>query len=390
MILKNLQRKILYVFFFSINFEMWDPFNTEGFFSISKLVGIFYLILLLPRLNVFLNLQGIKKFLYPIFIFFSIYTIVSVINVNHISSTFLDFSLFLNIVLFWLLMNHERNDPKILEKGMFYYALGSIALSVLFKLGIGLDYMDERVTIFGDNQNVIGMRMSMSIIILFLILIQNTLEFSKLRFLLIIPIPIMFLLMIETGSRVSIISLAISFLIGIFLMKAKTISLKFLFLFFALLLGLYTLDYIIQSELIMMRLSRSFEDGDLSNRDMIWNTIVPIFQENFVFGIGKTGYEEFIILKYGAIKSPHNVIIEILSYTGVVGLFFYLVFLIRLLKKSIQFFFETGHLLQLLLFIPILGLLVSAQLLSVKIGWIVFAYIGSKMFNWLGTDSNKQ
>jgi O-antigen ligase len=83
----------------------------------------------------------------------------------------------------------------------------------------------------------------------------------------------------------------------------------------------------------------------------------------------------------GAFYSPHNVILEVLSYTGITGLFFYVLFLYRIFKISLKKYKKDGSLLQLLLLIPILGLLLSGQLLAVKIGYVIFAFCVSRKFS---------
>ena len=36
---------VIFVFFFSLNFEIWDPLHTNGSFSVAKLFGIIYFLL---------------------------------------------------------------------------------------------------------------------------------------------------------------------------------------------------------------------------------------------------------------------------------------------------------------------------------------------------------
>lgn len=60
---------------------------------------------------------------------------------------------------------------------------------------------------FGDNQNIIGLRMTISITILAFSVLQNTLQLNKFRYLLLTPIPVMLELLAVTASRVALISL---------------------------------------------------------------------------------------------------------------------------------------------------------------------------------------
>ncbi|KOH43267.1 hypothetical protein NC99_39350 [Sunxiuqinia dokdonensis] len=132
---------------------------------------------------------------------------------------------------------------------------------------------------------------------------------------------------------------------------------------------------VLKSEMITERLLQSLTDGDLSERDEVWRRVLPIWNENPIWGVGTTGYEYLTSYNIGRTVSPHNVILEILCLSGVVGLFFYLVFLFRIFRIGWKTFTQNGSLQSLLLLIPVGGLLLSAQLLQVKIGWVIFAYI---------------
>ncbi len=136
--LSKAQRIALYLFFFSINFEMWDPFNTNDMFSIAKLTAILYFITIAPHIFQFIRTDSLKTILYPVWNFFGLLTIMSIINSNELFSGFLNPSIFLNIILFWFLINHERVDYLIIEKGMFCFALGSIRMVGLFFAGVGV------------------------------------------------------------------------------------------------------------------------------------------------------------------------------------------------------------------------------------------------------------
>lgn len=373
--LSKLQNIALYLFFFSINFEVWDPFNTGGFFSISKLTGIIYFITVLPDIKQFMNTKYIKPVLNPVWIFFVLLTVISFININHISSSFFDFSIFQNIVLLWLLINHERKVPGVLTRGLFGFSLGSIALSLLYNFGIGIEYsLDGRVSIFGDNENSIGMRMSISIIILLITIVQNPYQLKRIRFLLILALPLMLKLMAESGSRVAFISFVMMFVFGTLLYKSKKMWYKLIVFVLGSVLFVYMIQYLLSNEVILRRLLQTTEEGNLAGRDVIWQKILPLIVDNPLFGVGKTGYAAYSKQVFNQLSSPHNVIIEILSYTGIVGLFSYLMFAFRSFKLSWKAYKIKKNILSLLLFIPVSGFILSGQILVNKIGWVIFAY----------------
>jgi O-antigen ligase len=138
---------------------------------------------------------------------------------------------------------------------------------------------------------------------------------------------------------------------------------------------IFILAVFIRQEEITQRLIRTIQEGDLAERDIVWSSVLPVWLDNPIFGIGTTGYEYFTYSTAGRYISPHNVILEVLCLTGIVGLIFYLIFLIRIIGISYQTYIHNKLLLPVLLLVPVFGLLMSAQLLDVKIGWVIFAYI---------------
>lgn len=372
--MKILRTLALFAFFFSINFEVWDPLNTGGSFSVSKLTGYIYLLMMIPLLIRNRTSDKIIKLIKPILLLFLLLCIISIVNISSTSQGFFDFSIFQNIVLFWILLNHEEQDNQVLEKGMLSFALGSVVLAILYYAGIGIDYTNDRLTLFNDNQNNVGMRMSISVIILLMVVLQNIFKVGKLRYLLLTPIPVMLTLMAQTGSRVAFISFVTAFIAGVVLYNTKKMEAKFFVLVLGTLLLVVIWQFIMQSELLSTRIMLSITEMDISERDVIWKKILPLIKSNPVFGVGKTGYEDFSQRIFGQFTSPHNVIIEVLCLTGFTGLFLYLLFLYRVFNQSYKSYRSEKRLLPLLLTLPILGMMLSGQLLFVKIGWVIFAY----------------
>ncbi|MEO5990756.1 MAG: O-antigen polymerase [Ferruginibacter sp.] len=286
--LKTLQRFTLYIFLFSINFEVWDPFNTGGNFSVSKLTGFLYFASVIPQLGSFLKIKKINSFLIPIWIFFIILTIVSFIHINSSSSQFFNFSIFQNIILLILLVNHARKDYGILQKAMMSFALGSVVVAFFFYFGIGVSMNGGRITLFGDNENTVGIRMCISIVFVSFFIIQNSHKSGTLRILLFISIPIMLSLLVATGSRVAVISFSLCFIIGLILIKTRKVHTKLLIFLVGLFLGIYLYEYILSSSVIAQRLLSSAEGRNLAGRDIIWKKLIPLIENNPVFGVGNT------------------------------------------------------------------------------------------------------
>jgi O-antigen ligase len=261
---------------------------------------------------------------------------------------------------------------------MLGFATGSVTLSVLYSFGIGVGYdEDGRVSIFGTNQNEVGILMSISAIYIILMLLQNRGSFGKFRFLYLAGLPFVLSLMLATGSRTAFIALLMAFIAIIALYKTQSgwVKTALVLAGIAGLVGLW--QYLMNSELVAQRLLETLEDGDLSERDTIWKAVLPVWLSSPFFGVGNTGYEFFCSWYYGRIMSPHNVLIEILILSGMTGLSIYLYFFYRVFRISWKTYRTLGYLVPMLLLLPVTGMLLSGQLLYIKSGWIIFAYITS-------------
>jgi O-antigen ligase len=297
-------------------------------------------------------------------------------------NNFFDLTIFQNSILFWILLNHEEIEKQILEKGMLSFAFGAILLAVLFYAGIGISYSaDGRISIFGDNQNNIGVRICISLIILLLTVFQNNLNIGKYRFLLLLPIPLMVHLMALSASRVAIVSFLLSFIAGAFLLRSATPLRKVAIIGVSIIIFAIVIKTLLNTEVLRLRILQSIQERDLSGRELIWQKIMPLIKEHPIFGMGRVGYNYFVENTFGEIKSPHNVFLEILCYTGIVGLAIYFWFLVQLIKIAFKTYTARMGIMPLILLIPVFGVLMSGQILSVKIGWIIFAYIAGHSIN---------
>jgi O-antigen ligase len=129
------------------------------------------------------------------------------------------------------------------------------------------------------------------------------------------------------------------------------------------------------------RITKTLEQQDLGGRKEIWEEILPLIDENAVFGVGLSGYEKHSIVTFGKISSPHNVILEILAYCGILGLLLFFVFFLKVVIISFKYYLINRNFLSLMLLIPVMGLFLSAQALDVKVVWVILAFASSKVFH---------
>lgn len=353
-------------------------------FSISKLTGFLYLVSLIPKAKYFLKIPKPLKFSIRILIFFYLVLVtVNFLNINNYSTDILQFPILLNIILLILLLNHEKLSPGVLEKGFISFFIGTLVTVVCFFLAIGTEINAEgRVSIFGDNENIIGIRTVISILILTHVIFNYKNKIPKLLFLL---LPLLYLplvvLMITTGSRLAFISLFFSLAL-IFLIYQKGSFLNKLFVIaFGSIVLLFIYNVALESEVLGARLLKTAESGNLAGRDEIWLSILPLIEGNLIFGVGRTGYVKYITSVYGYLRSPHNVIIEVLSYSGIIGLFLYFSFIFQAIFNSFRYYSITKNIIPIVFFVPIFGIILSAQILYLKLAYVIFAFgISRKLY----------
>lgn len=385
---KKLQNYALYLYFFFVNFQELSFFGVNNF-SIPKFTILIYLVTIMIQHKDYIKISYIKNIIGTILAFFGLLTIISLLNINDLSARFFNFGLFQNIILFWILINHGRKDIRAMEKAMLMLALGSIVLALIYNAGIGVLIDDNgRKSLFGDNSNILSIRMVISTLIIFLIVAQNRLQIGLYRFLFLIPVISMVQLMADTGSRKGFVSFSLAIIVGIFFYKAKNNWNKIAVIIVGTFSFAYFLRFILNSEVIMLRILKTAEsenvDEVLGGRGEIWNNLITVIQNNFIFGIGETGY--FALF---GLASPHNVFIEVLIYSGIIGLLLYLIFILRISYCAYKCAKIKGIILPALLMSPIFSLLISGQILTMKLGWIVMAYVVSVYLNEFSVSLHK-
>tara|TARA_B110001450_G_C17664748_1_gene499011 strand:- start:1287 stop:2474 length:1188 start_codon:yes stop_codon:yes gene_type:complete len=374
-----IQNLALYFYFFSINIESFDPLNLGGGFSMAKLAGICYLLSVLPSYKIVFNFNKIWYFIWPIIGFIAWMTLISLININSYSSRFIDFAVILNIVIFIAIINHARKDTSSLEKALLAFAIGSFVTASLMYFGIGAEEDSSgRKTFFKADLNELGVKLATGFTIAVVMIYQDILNLGKKRFYLLFLLPVILGAVLNTGSRTAIALPFLSMIIFCLLLLLKS-DRKFIFFILAsiifpiVLLGGVALA--LQSEVLASRMSTGSATGSTAMRIFLWVGYADIISENYIFGYGMSGADLAVYKYFGLLESPHNVILEILTYSGVVGLVLYSIFLARVFFSTIKTFLRSTHFMPALLLPSIIAFTLMLQGLSEKACWLVLAYI---------------
>ena len=318
--------------------------------------------------------KTIKTYFFSIksLLFFFIYlTAISFINRGGSSISFIYFPLLLNILIMLITLSIVKSYPTVLFNSLIAFSIGTFLTSVLFVLNIGVNLsIDGRFTIFNLNENMLGLNAAFAIFTF----IQYTFSYKPvsrgMKYIMMIIILFLFLLLVKTGSRGAFISFVFGIIFFLFTQKDSSIFKKALIIGGFLIFGIFAWFIFIKNSVLTERLVTSVNDGDLSNRDLIWISLFDLIVNNYWFGVGITGYE-----KIAGNGSPHNVLIEVLCYTGIFGLLMFSIFLIQIAKGVYRNYKRGFNVLPFVLFIPILGMILTGQIFEQKIIWILFAYL---------------
>jgi O-antigen ligase len=318
----------------------------------------------------------------PIVLYYIIYTFVSLLNIKFANPEdlqdisvyfgFFDLFLFLNLISYLVIQQNIKSNiyfPTLFLKAFIY---SGFLLSVCFYVDIFVE-MDRfgRVTLFGDNSNSIGTFLAVSFIISFHYLVKNRLSFFT--FFLLIAIFVIFLGILKTGSRASLVSCLV---VVIYLINFKGGLVRNLLRFFLLgvLIGLFII-LISTQEIIGARMLDFINNGDVSGRDVIFLSVLPFIIDHWFLGIGISGYYNLTYQFFDGFFSPHNSLLEALIYTGFFGFIFFSKWILSVFKRSFFLKSEFNFNLFISLSVPVLIVLINSQFFLSKPIWVIIAII---------------
>lgn len=338
---------------------------------------IAYLLILVSLLKpkTILNITFLKKYLEPLSIFLVLFVFSFFLYMtetfNGLSNLI---SIILNAVFFWFLANILTRRPGTAQKAFVALNAGILLAAVLYLLGLGVQFSDGRLTIFGENANRLGVFAVFSILFILSTIFENTDNIGKKRFFLFLFLIPLLNMIAQTGSRVSFLGLIISISAFFALLKGRKKQARIIIIVIGA-IGVYLVyNYFMTFEVIQTRMALFYEEGDVSGRDRIWEGIVPMIKQNPVFGIGISGYIE-ASQEIGRRVSPHNVFLELLVYSGILGFTAFMLFIYRVFKAAYKTFKIQQYLLPFILVLFVIFVFFSGQGLNVKVFWMLYVFI---------------
>lgn len=194
-VLLNLKRTILILYIFALPFEFWDPFGIASFFSVTKIVGFVYAAMALLTIKESFNKYVFKyvKYLLFLWVWLLLVSMFNYIGTN--TSSVLNFTLFQNIIFYWLIASDLKNGNIQIKTLMLSFVLSILLMNVLLTLGMGMgqEYVEgtSRLTFFENNPNTVGLLAGLAIVFALYFILNPHKTFGKKGFLVLLALPVL-------------------------------------------------------------------------------------------------------------------------------------------------------------------------------------------------------
>ena len=376
-------RFFLGLYFFSIHFEMWDPLNTGVDYLITKItttiyiVFSFFIILINRQLKnrISLSLNEHKFFLINIALIFLIPTFLDLAN----SQSF-NLIHFLNTLVFFLILIHDKIDKGAIRYGINSFIFGGCFLLLFIVLGVETDYSwPGRLSIFGVNQNLIGINICIIILIILSHFFTKKSILNKNKYFLITLIPFFIIVLASTGSRTAVFTLLFGGIIYFLFKNSRSTFLRLFTILFGAIFVQIIFSFFLNDSVIGQRISDSIIEGDLSGREIYWEKLFILTNDltkfEYIFGIGYKGFNNFTYMNFEDSINAHNVFIQSFFEGGLVSLILLIMLCFYIIKKSFLNYRMFSNPFFLVLLVPIFALMFTGQVFGVKIIYGLFALI---------------
>lgn len=314
----------------------------DGLGSISRYLAIIFILSLLLEVfkkEVPLKANIIKLSLVITLIFFNFF-----LSVFSISGSFVSFFVLLqNILVLYLLSRFKVLNLSFIFRLIYYAAWLVICFTLVevFLQGISIITIQTRFSISEEvNENSFGMMLAQLGVICFIPIFRQSRK--MLRSLSYFSFPIILFLIVITGSRSALLAYLVTFIIGFFFLSGnKKRSTKIaLGVFVGILLSI-TWSFLVDNIPFMYRYSFSegSDTGGVGNRlnsiNLLFKYIIPY---NLFFGVGLGGENTIVALQpYGyGLKPAHNILIDVLTQIGIIGLMLYSYLFVKVLKNMLR------------------------------------------------------
>lgn len=282
-----------------------------------------------------------QSFTKGVFLFVIVISLANINAINFMQAWNFEFRLFKLIFCLYALVYFLKKkyiSVSILVVGaLFSFVIQSVDGLVQYLNGydfIGKTMLDGRMKAMVFHPNTFGLILALGIVISSWILLHK--QYFRISFLvaslLIIIMTIASFDLLQTTSRGSWVASVVAITVYFWLERKNLHSRYYIFAF----VGFLGLFYYIYSDPHIISRFRSLFEGQSAGRDVIWPLAFHYITLQPLFGYG---FDAFRLLpnvpSYG--QMPHNIILEILLATGIVGLGMILWLWYRIYRKTVSY-----------------------------------------------------
>lgn len=218
------------------------------------------------------------------------------------------------------------------------YAAAILIIPSLYELMFNPDFSESgRFSLYKfedglDNPIMYGITFAILLIIIFI----RVLEKKKLKFPNLVLILLSMFLLFRSGSRGAVLSFFVVILFYLFFISKKSVKSKAYAGIFGVFLIVIAYQFIPEStsdfyQYSLSENARLEEGSSIYTRIILWELAINNFKSSPVWGVGEGN------VYYGY---PHNIVLEILSELGMVGLTLFLLLCFLTIKKGLRFINE--------------------------------------------------
>ena len=300
--------------------------------------------------------QKFSKFFLAFCLFLILSSIISEHVVHSIKNTAFYFRYGILILSIWYLLAHYKRFKSL----FFYFTLATLLVVIVYSF-LQIFILHNAINVyrisglFGEEliQGSFLLRIVPIFIIFYFYNKANLSTSFHILFFLILTSA--YILIILSGERASIFLTFLGIFLTMFFLRLslykKFISILLIFFIFILTTNLYPNS---KARIIYSTYDQVFEKRDSSNNIKInifseghqnhFKTALLIFKQNYITGVGvrnfrlecrKNIYDD--VGRYHCTTHPHNIYLQLLSETGLIGFLFFISFIIFLLIKTFKF-----------------------------------------------------
>jgi len=339
-----------------------------------------YFVLSITRLKDLLNLKGAGKLVSPWVVIWFLILLGIIVNYfpeyNNIYRSVLQRRI-MYLVFFLIAYNEIRRNPALKIKIDQTIVFSLFVMGVFYFTGTGVTIsLDNRLSFFGADVNIIGVWSAIAIMISMDIIIQKRHKrkfFPYYAFIIFIG----FIIMASTGSRKAVFMLGFGILSYLIFLN-RGIKFKLILIIPFMVLSYFGYNYLTQNSVFKQRMEREMESRTLGGRLPIWEETLKVVKENLVIGAGPgLVREELARSSLGRSRSTHNEFITIAVLAGIPGFIAFVYFLWILAQRSYRNLRRKNtSVIPLVLWVIVVTYLFTAGGgLNTFITWFLFAYI---------------